>query len=50
MASLTCVAGRMGFVFNQFKPAGSSRPNQMDKSISVIRVVGWYFSILFKFQ
>ena len=41
MASLIFVPGRMGFVFNQFKPAGSSRPYQMDKSISVLMVIGW---------
>ena len=28
---------------------GISRPDQMDQFISVLRVVGWHFSFIFKF-
>ena len=35
---------------NPFKPYGTSYYYQLDKSISVFRVVGWYFSFLFKFK
>ena len=35
---------------NPFKPNGISHCYQFDKSISVLRVVGWYFTFLFKFQ
>ena len=37
-------------MFNPFKPNGISHSYQLDQSISVFRVVGWYFSFLFKFQ
>ena len=30
-------------IFNPFKLNGSSHPNLIDKSISVLRVVGWFF-------
>ena len=36
-------------MFNQFKPNGISHSYQLDESISVLRVVEWYFSFLFKF-
>ena len=32
-----------------YKPNGNSHDYQLDQSISVLRVVGWYFSFLFKF-
>ena len=32
--------------FNSFKPNGISHCYQLDQSISVLRVVGWYFSFL----
>ena len=34
---------------NPFKPNEIPHSYQLDKSISVLRVVGWYFSFLFKF-
>ena len=37
-------------LFNTFKPNVFSHPYQLDESISNFRVVGWYFSFLFKFQ
>ena len=36
-------------IFNPFKPNGISYSYQLDQSSSVLRVVGWYFSFLFKF-
>ena len=36
-------------MFNQFKPNGISHYYQLDQSIFVLRVVGWYFSFLFEF-
>ena len=36
-------------VFNPFKPIGISHDYQLDRSISILRVVGWYFLFLFKF-
>ena len=35
---------------NPFKPNEISLSYQLDQSISVLRVVGWCFSILFKFK
>ena len=35
--------------FNPFQPNRVSHPYQMDQSIYVVRIVGWYFSFLFKF-
>ena len=32
-----------------FMPNGITYPYQLDESISNFRVVGWYFSFLFKF-
>ena len=37
------------YTINPFKPNGISDSYQLDKSISALRVVGWYFSFLFKF-
>ena len=34
--------------FYQFKPNGISHSYQLDQSISVLSVVGWYFSFLIK--
>ena len=34
---------------NPFQPNGISHPYQLDQSISVLRVVAWYFSVIFKF-
>ena len=34
---------------NPFMPNGISHRYQLEQSISVLRVVGWYFFILFKF-
>ena len=34
---------------NLFKPNGISHSYQLDWSISILRVVEWYFSFLFKF-
>ena len=34
---------------NPFKPNGIFQSYQLDRSISVLRDVGWYFSFLFKF-
>ena len=39
----------MQFV-NTFKPNELSHLYQMDRSISVVRVVGWHFSFLLEFQ
>ena len=36
--------------FNPFMPNGISHCSQLDQSISVLRVVRWYFTFLFKFQ
>ena len=36
-------------LFNPFKPNGISLSYQLDQSISMLRVVGWYFSFLFNF-
>ena len=36
-------------VFNQFQPNGISNSYQLNKSISFLRAVGWYFSNLFNF-
>ena len=38
------------FDLNPFKPNGISHCYQLDQSISILRVVGWYFTFLFKFQ
>ena len=35
---------------NPFKPNGVSRPYPLDQSISVLRVVGWYFSFYSQFN
>ena len=35
---------------NPFMPNVFSHPYQLDESISNLRVVGWYFSFLFKFS
>ena len=35
--------------FNQFRLNGISHSYQLDQSISVLKVVGWYFSFLFRF-
>ena len=35
--------------FNPFMPNGISNPYQLDQSISILRVVGCYFSFLFLF-
>ena len=35
---------------NPFIPNTFSHPYRLDKSISNLRVVGWYFSFLFKFS
>ena len=37
-------------VFNPFKPNGISNSYQLDQSISVLRIVGRYFSFLVKFN
>ena len=37
------------FCFNPFMLNVFSHPYQLDESISNFRVVGWYFSFLFKF-
>ena len=34
---------------NPFMPNGISHPYLLDQSFSVLRVAGWYFSILFEF-
>ena len=34
---------------NPFKPNGIAHSYQLDQFISILRVAGWYFSILFKF-
>ena len=34
---------------NPLKPNGISHPYQLDQSISILWVVWWYFSFLFKF-
>ena len=39
----------MQYGFNPFKPNGISHCYQLEQSISVLRDVGWYFSIFFKF-
>ena len=31
-------------------PNGNSYPYQLDQSISILRVVGWYFSFLYKWN
>ena len=36
-------------VFNPFMPNGISQLYHLDEYISVLRVVGWYFSFLLKF-
>ena len=36
--------------FNPFMPNVISLSYQLDQSISVLRVVGWYFSLLFNFR
>ena len=36
--------------FNPFMPNGISHCSQLDQSISVLRVVRWYFTFLFEFQ
>ena len=33
-----------------YKPIGISQFYQLDQSIPILRDVGWYFSLLFKFQ
>ena len=38
------------FTFNLLKPNGISNYYQLDQFISVLRIVGWYFSFLFKFE
>ena len=35
--------------FNPFKMNGISHSYQLDQSISILRVIRWYFLILFKF-
>ena len=35
---------------NPYKPNGISKSYQLDQTISVLRVVGLYFTFLFKFQ
>ena len=35
--------------FNPIKPMGISQSYQLDKSIYVLRVVGWYFPFLYEF-
>ena len=35
-------------VVNPFEPNEISHSYQLDQSISVLRIVGWYFSFLFK--
>ena len=35
---------------NPFKPNGIFHCYQLDQTISILRVVGWYFTFLFKFQ
>ena len=37
-------------VVNSFKPNAISHYYQLDRSISVLRVVRWYLTFLFKFQ
>ena len=44
LASLLCQVKTI----NPFKPKGFFYHYQMNQSISVLRVVGWYFSFLFK--
>ena len=36
-------------LLNPFKPNGISHYYQLDQSISILRLVGWYFRILYKF-
>ena len=36
------------YKINTFKPNGFSHSLQLDQDISVLMVVGWYFSFLFK--
>ena len=40
---------RRKWVINPFKPNGISHFYHLDQSISLLRVVGWYFSFSFKF-
>ena len=41
----------IGFnVFNPFKPNRISQSYKLDRSISVLMDVGWYFSFAFKFK
>ena len=42
---LRCVCTK----FNPVKPNGISFSYLLDQSISVLRIVGWYFLFLFKF-
>ena len=35
---------------NPFRPKGISHSNQLDQSISVLRDVGWYFSLFYNFN
>ena len=37
-------------IFNPFKPNGISYSYPLDQSISVLRVVGWYFSFYSNFN
>ena len=42
-------SGHSHLLFNPFIPNGFPNPYQLDESIYNFRVVGWYFSFLFKF-
>ena len=49
MFPILCFPNILRFL-NPSKPTGISRSYQLDQSISVLRVDGWYFSFLFKFK
>ena len=46
----TAVFSENSFIFNPFKPNGISHSYQLNQSLFILRVFGWYFfSFLFKF-